>query len=64
LVMPGKVVSTNAPHCENDKLTWQLNAYRFLPADYILTAESRRLNLWAVILTLLLLGGITYIFRR
>lgn len=64
LVMPGKVVSTNAPHCENDKLTWQLNAYRFLPADYILAAESRRLNLWAVILTLLLLGGITYIFRR
>lgn len=64
LVMPGKVISTNAPHSENGKLIWQLNAYRFLPADYILQAESRRLNLWAVLVTLLFLGGVVYLFRH
>lgn len=64
LIMPGKVISSNAPYYENNRLIWNLNAWRFLPSDYTLSAESRKLNLWTVILTFIFAGIVIYpIFR-
>lgn len=64
LLMPGKVISTNASHNENGKLIWKLDAYHFLPASYSIISESRTLNWWAVIITLVLAGSIIYIWQR
>lgn len=58
LILPGKIVSSNAPYYENDRLIWKLNAWRFLTEDYVLTAESRQVNLWAILLTFLFVAGI------
>jgi hypothetical protein len=52
LVMPGKLVAANT--LLNDTLQWKVNAIRFIADDYILTAQSRTLNTWAIVITLLL----------
>lgn len=65
LIMPGEMVSDNAPVRKGNKLTWKLDAYRLLPADYILTAESRRLNTWALAVTVFIVGVMLwYVFRK
>ena len=47
------------------KLSWQLDAYRFLPQDYVMTAQSRAINVWAFALTaLLLLTALYFIWKR
>jgi hypothetical protein len=55
LIMPGKLISTNAPVIRQDTLLWKVNALRFTAGDYELTAESRTTHLWAFVLTFLLL---------
>ena len=52
LVMPGKLVAANTSL--NDTLQWRVNAKRFLTDDYTLTAQSRTLNTWAIVITFLL----------
>lgn len=64
LHLPGRIISTNASHYENEKLIWKLNAYRFLPADYTLTARSEKTNWWAIIVTLLFVGGLIYKWKK
>ena len=59
LVMPGKLVSANT--LLNDTLQWKVNAIRFIADDYILTAQSRTLNVWALVITFLL-GTCSVIF--
>lgn len=64
LIMPGKVISSNAPYYEKNTLVWKVNAWRFLTSDYTITAKSRKVNLWTVILTLLFAGAFIYISVR
>jgi hypothetical protein len=54
LSMPGKIIETNAPFLDNDTLTWKVNSDRFSFNDCVLTAESRKVNYWAFIVTGLL----------
>jgi hypothetical protein len=54
LSMPGKIIETNAPFLANDTLTWKVNSDRFSFNDYVLAAESRKVNYWAFIVTGLL----------
>jgi len=62
LIMPGKVISTNAPLKEGDTLVWNVDAYRFFINDYSLRSSSRKANYWAYLLTglliMLIAGGI------
>lgn len=51
LALPGKILSSNTQVMENNKLIWKLDAYHFLPDKYILTASSRKTNLWAFAIT-------------
>ena len=55
LLLPGKILSSNTRQTTAGKLSWQLDAYRFLPQDYVMTAQSRAINVWAFALTALLL---------
>ena len=65
LLLPGKILSSNTRQTTAGKLSWQLDAYRFLPQDYVMTAQSRAINVWAFALTaLLLLTALYFIWKR
>jgi len=64
LTMPGTILTTNADRQNDGLLSWQINMLKFLADDYILTAESRTVNVWAFAVTLLLLVFSVYCFSR
>jgi len=51
LVIPGKLLQTNAPIIESGTLKWKVDGFRLLFDDYTLTAEYRVANRWAFVLT-------------
>ena len=51
LVIPAKVLQTNAPIVNSDILIWKVDGMRLLFDDYTLTAEYRIANKWAFIIT-------------
>ncbi|MDP4238080.1 MAG: hypothetical protein Q8904_01240 [Bacteroidota bacterium] len=51
LVMPGKVIQSGNAVIHGDTLVWKLTAYRMIPANYVIEAQSRRANIWVFILT-------------
>ena len=66
LNLPGKVFLTNSDWNYSDTLIWEINAIRlYASEDYILTAESRKTNVWAFILTFLVgIGMLTFCVRQ
>ena len=55
LIMPGKVTHQNNAVVHGDTLVWNLTAYRMIPSNYVIEAQSRKANIWAFILTGLIL---------
>jgi hypothetical protein len=51
--MPWEVVSTNADSVNGTSLYWRPLTLKFLLNDYTMSAESRKMNLWTVIISLL-----------
>jgi len=51
LVLPDKIIQTNAPIIQSDTLIWNIDGMRLLFDDYTLTAEYRIANKWAFILS-------------
>ena len=51
LVIPGKLLTTNAHVINADTLAWKVNGIRMLTDDYTLTATYRTSNRWAFALT-------------
>lgn len=68
LIMPGKLISSNAGIIDKDTAVWRVNAFRLLAGDYMLTAKSRVVNYWAFGITLLIilaaLGVFITLYRR
>jgi hypothetical protein len=64
LLLPGKLVSTNAPIIHQDTLTWKVWAMRLIPGDYELTATSRTLHPWAFAATCLCIALAVYCFAK
>lgn len=63
--MPGKVVRTDAVTLKDGAPLWKIDCYRLLYGDLTLNAVSRKLNLWAFIVTFAVLAaGIYLIIRR
>jgi hypothetical protein len=62
LEMPGELIDTNTALTDHHSLTWKVDAYRFLAHDYILQAQSRTCNVWAFIVTGLILLLAVYCF--
>jgi hypothetical protein len=51
LMLPGTVIQSGDAIIHGDTLCWNLTGYRMIPGDYTLEAQSRKANVWAFILT-------------
>jgi hypothetical protein len=51
LIMPGKVIHTNARAIHGDTLFWKINAYRFALYDYKIKVTSRKNNVMTMIIS-------------
>lgn len=62
LIMPGKVIETNARLIHGDTLRWKVDAYRFYFNDYEIKAESRITNIWAFVVSVIFVAGVILSF--
>jgi hypothetical protein len=60
LIMPGKLISANAPLISQDTLTWKIMAANLIPDNYELTATSRTANIWAFVIVFLFVAVSVY----
>jgi hypothetical protein len=51
VIMQGQLVDTNAEKIEGDTLVWLMSSMKFIDSDYTMFAESRFTNLWAYIVS-------------
>lgn len=58
--LPGKVVRTDAPVLDDGTPVWKVDCYRLLYSDYELDAVSRETNIWAIVLTFIILAAAIY----
>ena len=56
--MPGLITATNSSALSGNRVSWDLFPMAFLLEDYPMTAESRVINVWAFILTGMVLLGL------
>ena len=54
VIMPGVILDTNANTVEGNKVAWKIEPARFMFTDFTMTVESRLVNIWAVVITLVL----------
>ena len=66
VVVPGVIVETNAQEVRGTTAVWRFNNEHLALADYRMTVESRMVNLWAMILSgiVVLMAVVFPIFRR
>ncbi len=62
--LPWDVVKTNADSVSGSSLFWAPPTVRFLLKDYTMYGECRKLNWWAVIVSVLFVGFTGYLFIR
>jgi len=54
VVMPSEIISTNGYRAADGGISWPVSGELFLNTDYIMYAQSRSINYWAIIITVLL----------
>jgi hypothetical protein len=64
LIIPGKIIHTNAPLSKQDTLVWKVDAMRLVADDYTIVAESRIVHIWAFIVTTFFVILAVYCFVR
>jgi len=62
--IPWQVVRTNADSVAGNRLQWNPPSIKFLLKDYTMYAEARKINLWAVAVSVLVLIFTGYLFFR
>jgi len=64
LIMPGQLLTANGL-IKQDTILWSLDATKMLNSDYTLTATSKKMNIWAVIVSgLVVMLAIVLLFRK
>lgn len=64
LVMPGQLLTANGM-IEQDTISWNLDATKMLNSDYTLSATSKKMNTWAVIVSgIIALLALVLLFRK
>jgi hypothetical protein len=60
VIMPGLLIDTNADEIHGDTLNWDMNPAKYIDSDYTVYAESRVTNLWAYIVSavIVILAGV------
>lgn len=56
--LPGLITGTNSATLKGNRVTWEVMPMEFLLSDYSMTAESRVINVWAFILTGMVVCGL------
>jgi large-conductance mechanosensitive channel len=51
VIMPGIIISSNATSIKGNEAEWKLDQERFCFDDYVMTVESRVTNVWAFVIT-------------
>jgi hypothetical protein len=69
VVMPGLILSTTAKNADGNKLTWKISPENYVLTDYKMTSESRVANMWAIVVTgivviILIVSLIIPMFRK
>lgn len=62
--LPWDVIKTNADSVSGNSLIWAPPSIKFLLKDYTMYGECRKLNWWAVIVSILMVGFTGYLFIR
>jgi hypothetical protein len=62
--MPWTIVKTNADSTAGNSAFWSPPPIKFLLKDYTLYAEARKLNWWAVAISVIVIGFTLYLFFR
>lgn len=62
LIMPGKVLKADNAVLHSDTLIWNLTAYRMFYDNYAIEATSRAMNIWAFIVTALIILAAIFFF--
>jgi len=62
--MPWQVVRTNADSVSGNRLQWNPPSIKFLLKDYTMYAEAKKINLWAVAVSVLVLIFTGYLLWR
>jgi hypothetical protein len=55
LILPGEIIKSNNAVVKGDTLVWNLTSARMVYGNYVLEAQSRKVNIWAFVITGLLL---------
>ncbi|MEX2231617.1 MAG: hypothetical protein WD824_05630 [Cyclobacteriaceae bacterium] len=67
IMLPWKVVDSNADSVNNNQLFWHPPVIKFLLKDYTMTARSRKMNVWAIAISAVVVGvtaGLFFVRRR
>lgn len=62
--LPWDIVRTNADSVSGNSLIWAPSSIKFLLKDYTMYGECRKLNWWAVMVSVLIVGFTAYLFVR
>jgi len=63
VVMPGIVLETGAPEVKGSTVSWKFERNRLSLHDYEMRVESRTVNVWAIVVTgILVLGLLAVVF--
>lgn len=68
LVIPDKLIKTDAPIINSDTLIWKVDGMRLLFDDYTFTAEYRVVNVWAFVIgglvLILAVGSVVVLWKK
>lgn len=62
--MPWTVIKTNADSVAGNSLFWSPPTLKFLLKDYTMYGEARKLNYWAVVVSVMIIGLTGYLFLK
>jgi hypothetical protein len=62
--MPWQVVRTNADSVSGNQLMWNPPSIKFLLKDHTMYAEARKMNVWAFVVSALVIGFTGYLLLR
>jgi hypothetical protein len=62
--MPWSVVRTNADSVAGKQLTWRPPSIKFLLKDHTMYAEARKMNVWAFVVSALVIVFTGYLLLR
>ena len=62
--MPWTVTYSNADSVVENKLYWRPLVTKFIFKDYTMYAESKKLNIWAVVASIVIFGITVFVFRK